>query len=175
MECCTCREPLPTQKSRFGKNKWTFVVLLLPLFAIVARWTMPAWNQIDSSGMVLEPCLLEWSHHFALIVESLHPQEHPIVDKLLHLEDVQSSGYAILDLVWMSWIPWKSFFLHFFFNWLSVSRLFAKSMSMWSSLLDDVLKDCKKVHRVFNEISISICFFQQEVSARANNDAYIFL
>ena len=29
----------------------------------------------------------------------LHPQEHPIVDKLLHLGDVQSFEYGILDLV----------------------------------------------------------------------------
>ena len=29
----------------------------------------------------------------------LHPQEHPIVDKLLHLYDFQSFEYGILDLV----------------------------------------------------------------------------
>ena len=29
----------------------------------------------------------------------LHPQEHPIVDKLLHLDDSQSFEYGILDLV----------------------------------------------------------------------------
>ena len=29
----------------------------------------------------------------------LHPQEHPIVDKLLHLDDFQSFEYGILDLV----------------------------------------------------------------------------
>ena len=29
----------------------------------------------------------------------LHPQEHPIVDKFLHLDDFQSFEYGILDLV----------------------------------------------------------------------------
>ena len=29
----------------------------------------------------------------------LHPQEHPIVDKDLHLDDVESFEYAIHDLV----------------------------------------------------------------------------
>ena len=29
----------------------------------------------------------------------LHLQEHPIVDKLLHLDDVQSFEYEILDIV----------------------------------------------------------------------------
>ena len=29
----------------------------------------------------------------------LHPQGHPIADKLLHLDDVQSFEYGILDLV----------------------------------------------------------------------------
>ena len=29
----------------------------------------------------------------------LHPQDHPIVDKLLHLDDFQSFEYGILDLV----------------------------------------------------------------------------
>ena len=51
----------------------------------------------------------------------LHPQEHLIVDKLLHLDDVQSFEYGILDLIEnRSWIPWKSLFLHFFFKWLAV-------------------------------------------------------
>ena len=46
---------------------------------------------------------------FALIVEvflfgqmvrcDLHPQEHPIVDKDLRLDDFQSFDYGILDLV----------------------------------------------------------------------------
>ena len=29
----------------------------------------------------------------------LHPQEHPIVDKILRLDDFQSCDYGILDLV----------------------------------------------------------------------------
>ena len=29
----------------------------------------------------------------------LHPQEHPIVDKGLHLDDFQSFEYGVLDLV----------------------------------------------------------------------------
>ena len=46
---------------------------------------------------------------FVLVVEiflflsngecGLHPQEHPIVDKVLHLDDVQSFEYGIHNLV----------------------------------------------------------------------------
>ena len=51
----------------------------------------------------------------------LHPQEHPIVDKLLRLDDVQSFEYGILDLVGIGHGFFGiSPFLHFFFNWLAV-------------------------------------------------------
>ena len=51
----------------------------------------------------------------------LHPQEHPIVEKDLRLDEFQSFDYGILDLVGIGhWIPWKSLFWHFFFNWLAV-------------------------------------------------------
>ena len=41
--------------------------------------------------MVLEPCTNDKC--------DLHLQEHPIVDKLLHLNDVQSVEYGTHDLV----------------------------------------------------------------------------
>ena len=58
--------------------------------------------------MVLEPCLFEQaticSYSRSILVLSnggcaLHPQEHPIVHKLLHLNDFQSFEYGILGLV----------------------------------------------------------------------------
>ena len=58
--------------------------------------------------MVLKPCLLNGaiicSNSGSILVLSngecdLHPQEHLIVDKVLHLDDFQSFGYGILDLV----------------------------------------------------------------------------
>ena len=48
-----------------------------------------------------------------------------------------------------------------------VSRLFTIWMSMRSSLLDDVLRDLKKVHRIIDEFLIGPSFFMQEVPARA--------
>ena len=71
------------------------------------HWT--SWNQNDVSKA--------WYYNIAYLNEAticaesgsilvlsngecdLHPQEHPIVDKLLHLGDVQSFEYGILDLV----------------------------------------------------------------------------
>ena len=72
----------------------------------------------------------------------------------------------------LSWISWKSLFLHFFFILVSrkilfVSRLFTISMSMRSSLLDDILRDGKKVHRIIDELLIGPSFFMQEMPARA--------
>ena len=46
-----------------------------------------------------------------------------------------------------------------------VSRLFTISMSMRSSLLDDILRDL--VHRTIDEFLIFPNFFMQEMSARA--------
>ena len=40
-------------------------------------------------------------------------------------------------------------------------------MSMKSSLLDDILRDSKKVHRMIDEFPIDRCFFMQEMPARA--------
>ena len=50
----------------------------------------------------------------------LHPPEHPIVDNLLHLDDLQSFEYGIIDLVgidrgFLGTVSW----LHFFLNWLA--------------------------------------------------------
>ena len=66
---------------------------------------------------------------FVLVVEvflfltdykcDLHLQEHPIVDKLLHLDCVQSFGHGIHDLVKNGHGFLGTFFLHFFFNWLA--------------------------------------------------------
>ena len=77
----------------------------------------------------------------------LHPQEHPIVDKDLRLDDFQSFEYGILDLgMNPSWIPWKSPLLALLLQLVGlfiffVSRLLTISMSMRSSLLDDILRD----------------------------------
>ena len=51
----------------------------------------------------------------------LHPQEHPIVDKDLRLDDFQSFEYGILDLAGIGHgFLGNLSFLHFFFNWLAV-------------------------------------------------------
>ena len=47
------------------------------------------------------------------------------------------------------------------------------SEAMMSSLLDDIPRDWKKVHRVFREISIGFRFFLQEMPACAMDDAYV--
>ena len=39
------------------------------------------------------------------------------------------------------------------------------------TLLDDILRGWKKVHRIFNEFPIEICFFVQEMPARAIDNA----
>ena len=44
---------------------------------------------------------------------------------------------------------------------------------MRSFLIDDILRDWKKVHRLFDEFPIEPCFFAQEMPARAIDDAYI--
>ena len=54
---------------------------------------------------------------------------------------------------------------------LSVSWLFPISVATRSSLLNDILWKRKKVHRTFNEISIGLCFFLQEMPACAVDDA----
>ena len=52
-----------------------------------------------------------------------------------------------------------------------VSWLFPISVAMKSSLLDDKLWKRKKVHRIFHEISIGLCFVLQEMPACAIDDA----
>ena len=42
-------------------------------------------------------------------------------------------------------------------------------MSTRSSLFDDILRDCEKVHRIFDEFPIDPCFFVQEMPARAKD------
>ena len=44
---------------------------------------------------------------------------------------------------------------------------------MKSSLLDDILRVWKKVHRIFNDFSIDRRVFLQEMPARAMDNAYI--
>ena len=85
------------------------------------------------NGRVSEPDLLEWSHHLfcsrsILILTDdkcdLHLQEHPIVDKLLHLDCFQSFGHGIHDLVRIGHrFLGTFFFLHFFFNWLEPDNI----------------------------------------------------
>ena len=48
-----------------------------------------------------------------------------------------------------------------------VSQFFTISMFIRSSLLDDILWERKKIHRVFNDFSIDRCFFLQEMTACA--------
>ena len=64
-------------------------------------------------------------------------------------------------------------FFHFFFMLVGrevffVSRLFTISMSMRSSLLDDIRRDWKKVHRIIDEFLIGPSFFIQR-NARVCN------
>ena len=46
-------------------------------------------------------------------------------------------------------------------------------MAMRSSLLDDILWERTKVHCIFNECSIDLCFFLQEMSSHAIDDANV--
>ena len=73
----------------------------------------------------------------------LHPQEHPIVDKLLHLDDVQSLEYGILDLVGIGheFLGTVSFCIFCLPEIFFVSWCFPTSVSMSSSFLDDTLRD----------------------------------
>ena len=77
----------------------------------------------------------------------LHPQEHPIIDKDLRLDCVQSFEYGILDLVGIGHgFLGNLFFFAFLLQLVSqtiffVSQLFTISMSMRSSLLDEILRD----------------------------------
>ena len=76
----------------------------------------------------------------------LHPQEHPIVDKRLRLDDFQSFEYGILDLVGIGHGFLGNLFFAFLLQLVSrkiffVSQLFPISMSMRSFLLDDILRD----------------------------------
>ena len=82
---------------------------------------MPRWHSIRNLAYLNEATIC--SYRGGILVRSngecdLHLQEHPIVDKLLHLDDVQSFEYGIHDLVRIGHGSlWNFFFLHFFFNW----------------------------------------------------------
>ena len=76
----------------------------------------------------------------------LHPQEHPIVGKILRLDDFLSFDYGILDLFESIMDSLEILFLASLLQLVSlevfpVSRLFTKSMSMRPSFLDDVLRN----------------------------------
>ena len=74
----------------------------------------------------------------------LHPQEHPIVDKLLHLVYVQSFGHGIHDLVIIGHGFLGTFLFAVLLQLVSqilffVSWLFPISVAMRSSLLVSIL------------------------------------
>ena len=75
------------------------------------------------------------------------PQVHPIVDKDLRLDDFLSFEYGILDLAcighgFLGNLSHFAFLLQLVSSIIFfVSRLFTMSMSMKSSLLDDILRD----------------------------------
>ena len=54
---------------------------------------------------------------------------------------------------------------------LPVSRLLTVSVSVRSSILDDVVGNGKEVHRVLDEFLIFLSSFSQEVPARAVDEA----
>ena len=64
---------------------------------------MRHWHSIGTLLVRMKPpvalkereSILVWSNG----EYDLHPQEHPIVDKVLRLDDFQSFDYGILDLV----------------------------------------------------------------------------
>ena len=73
----------------------------------------------------------------------LHPQPHPIVDKVRRLDDFHSFDYISYESVMDSLeIPLFAFLLQLVSRVIFfVSQPFTISMSMMSSLLDDVLRD----------------------------------
>ena len=79
----------------------------------------------------------------------LNLQEHPIVDKVLHLDCFQSFVHGKHDLIRIG---------H------EVLGTFSFCNSSWK---------WKKVHRIFNETSIGFYFFLEEMPAYAIDDAYI--
>ena len=91
------------------------------------------------------------SHCASILVLSngecdLHPQEHPIVDTDLRLDDFQSFEYGILDLVGIGhvFLGNLSFCIPSAIGWpynILCLPAFPISMSMKSSLLDDILRD----------------------------------
>ena len=92
-------------------------------------------------------------------------QEHPMHDKLLHLDCV---GSFVHGKTWSrknrSWIPLKSLFLHLFFKlWAWWYSLFSGSFRyLWPWRLPFLITYSgseKKVHRIYNEKSIGHCFF----------------
>ena len=67
-----------------------------------------------------------------------------------------------------------AFLLQLFSRKISfVSRLFTISISIGSSLLDNILRDWKEVHRLIDEFLIGHSFFMQKMPARATDNADI--
>ena len=98
----------------FYESPWAFVRLLL-FVSIAARLTMPLGSQICASfaqywNLACSNEAINYSCRKSILVGSnggydLHPQEHPIADKGLRLDDFhrlddfQSFDNGILDLV----------------------------------------------------------------------------
>ena len=83
---------------------------------------------------------------------------HSITEFLISYESIMDSLEIPLFAFLLQLVNRKIFF---------VSRLFTISMSMRSSLLDDILRDWKKVHRIIDELLIGPSFFMQQMPARA--------
>ena len=63
---------------------------------------MSQWHGIRTLLISNEATICSYSGGILVLSNGecdLHPQEHPIVDKLLHLDVVQSFEYGFLDLV----------------------------------------------------------------------------
>ena len=115
---------------------------------------MPQWHSIKNLAYLKEATICSYSESILVLSNGecdLHPQEHPIVDQDLRLDDFQSFEYGILDLVGIGHglLGNLFFFFAFLLQLVSrfiffVSRLFPISMSMRSSLLDDILRDWKE-------------------------------
>ena len=83
---------------------------------------------------------------------------HSITEFLISYESVMDS-LEILLFAFLLQLVSRVIFL--------VSRLFTISMSMKSSLLHDILRDWKKVHRIIDEFLIGSSFFMQVMPACA--------
>ena len=98
--------------------------------------------------------------------------------KVLHLDVVQSFECGTHNLVGIGngFLGTVSFCISFSIGQpdnILCLLAFPISVSMSSSFLGDILRDCKKIHFVFNEFSMDRCFFVQEMPACAIDDAYV--